>query len=223
MHSSEKVDLLAAALAAAQAEFEAVPKTATNPFFHSKYANLPSVVLAASPILARHGLAVTQFPDFDGEVDLLTTRLMHTSGQWLESSMRLYMAKATPQDQGSAITYARRYAYSAAIGIVTEEDDDGHAASQPRPSTAAKKRPAPRSHVDQSKIDPGEKTPKSQLDYIKALFKRDHGIEDEGEMCLLATQGVKREITALDVLTKREADMLLDYLKALKRRLEPTT
>jgi hypothetical protein len=131
MRRSDNIGDLAAALAAAQGEFQAVPKTADNPFFHSKYADLPSVVLAASPILAKHGLSVSQLPDFDGEHDLLTTTIMHASGQWIEASARLYLTKQEPQAQGSATTYMRRYAYSGGIGIVTDTDDDGNAASTP--------------------------------------------------------------------------------------------
>ena len=51
---------LAAALVAAQAEFSAVPKTATNPFYSSRYAPLSTVIEVTQPILAKHGLAVSQ-------------------------------------------------------------------------------------------------------------------------------------------------------------------
>ena len=138
MRRSDSVAALAAALAAAQGEFKAVPKKAENPFFKSKYADLPSVVLAASEVLAKHGLSVSQMPDFDGEHDLLTTTVMHSSGEWIEASARLHLAKDDPQGQGSAITYARRYAFSGALGIVTDEDDDGEAATHPPAGRAAR-------------------------------------------------------------------------------------
>lgn len=139
MRKSEEIDQLATALAQAQAEFEAVPKTADNPFFKSRYADLPSVVLAASPILSKHGIAVSHLPDFDGEHDLLTTLVMHRSGQWIEATARLHLVKADPQGQGSATTYMRRYAYSGAVGIVTETDDDGNAASRKPPAGKARR------------------------------------------------------------------------------------
>ena len=137
MKRSDTIANLAAALSAAQGEFQAVPKKADNPFFKSKYADLPSVVLAASPILTKYGLSVSQLPDFDGEHDLLTTTIMHSSGEWLEASARLHLVKDDPQGQGSATTYARRYAYSGALGIVTDEDDDGNAATQSRGAALA--------------------------------------------------------------------------------------
>lgn len=124
-----ELDQLAAALSAAQGEFEAVAKTETNPFFKSKYAGLPDVVRAASPILAKHGLSICQMIGYDGEGDTLTTYLMHKSGQSLCGTMRLHLVKDDPQGQGSAVTYARRYAYMAALGLVADEDDDGNAAS----------------------------------------------------------------------------------------------
>lgn len=78
-------------------------------------------------------------PDGDG----LTTIVMHESGEWIMATAKLELSKPDPQGQGSAITYMRRYALSAALGLVTEDDDDGNAASTPqkpvaRP-TAAKK------------------------------------------------------------------------------------
>lgn len=146
MNKSDSIAELAKALAAAQGEFEAVEKNADNPFFHSKYADLPAVVMAASPILSKHGLAVSQLPDFDGTNDLLTTIIMHSSGEWIEATMRLYLAKPDPQAQGSATTYGRRYSYSGGVGIVTEADDDGNAAtasaSSASPSTTRREAPA---------------------------------------------------------------------------------
>ena len=141
MNHSEQVDQLAGALVAIQAEVPAIPKDANNPFFKSKYADLPAVVECASPIVTRHGVAVTQWPDFDGQHDLLTTMVVHTSGQWQSSTMRLHLPKQDPQGQGSALTYARRYAYMAALGLVADEDDDGNSASKVRRPAAKAQQP----------------------------------------------------------------------------------
>lgn len=149
MRQSEEIDQLSAALVEAQGHFAAVDKTASNTFFQNKYADLPAIVRAVQPILLANGLAVTQWPSFDGEHDLLTTRIIHTSGQWIEDSVRLYLVKLDPQGLGSAITYARRYALSAALGIVTEEDDDGNAASPKRRTQKPAQRPQERpAHQD---------------------------------------------------------------------------
>lgn len=148
MASSNEINELAAALVAAQAEFSAVPKGSNNPFFKSKYAALPDVVASASPVLAKHGLAVTQSISFQlvpgGTcVDTLTTTLLHKSGQFIENEMVLHLPKQDPQGQGSAVTYARRYSYMAILGLVADDDDDGNAASRPKVQVAPKKEPAP--------------------------------------------------------------------------------
>lgn len=127
MIRSDSLDSLNAALSAAQGEFEAVDKTSANPFFKSKFAPLPEVVKAASPILAKHGLSVWQGPDTHEGLDggqVLWTVVLHSSGQYIGSAMSMHPVKDDPQAQGSAITYARRYAYMAALGLVADEDDD---------------------------------------------------------------------------------------------------
>lgn len=144
---SEQLNELAAALVSAQSEFPTIAKDATNPFFKSKYADLATVVKTASPILAKHGLAVSQHVDSTvaGDDDqlksILLTYLIHTSGQYISHAMPLLLPQPwidkdgkphnpTPQDQGSAITYARRYSYMSVLGLVADEDDDGNAASK---------------------------------------------------------------------------------------------
>lgn len=129
---TDKIDQLSAALVAAQAEMPKVRKEADNPFFKSKYADLASIVSTASPILAKHGLAVSQFVAHDEDRNTMMTYLLHSSGQHIAHEMLLMLPKDDPQGQGSAITYARRYAYQAVIGMVTDEDDDGNKASRPK-------------------------------------------------------------------------------------------
>lgn len=130
MLKSDELSELAAALCAFQAEVDAIPKTAKNPFFKSRYAPLPEVVAVAGPIAAKHGLSVTQFPmTTEGNVDCLLTILMHTSGQFLAETTQLHLVKRDPQAHGSAITYMRRYAYMGVLGLVADEDDDGNKAS----------------------------------------------------------------------------------------------
>jgi hypothetical protein len=123
MNQSESINELAAAMAKAQAEMGGAVKDSANPFFKSKYADLTSVVKAIKEPFANNNLSYTQFPcAADGCVGV-TTRLMHSSGQWLESSYMLPMVKQDPQAAGSTITYARRYALQAMAGIPTADDD----------------------------------------------------------------------------------------------------
>ena len=127
---SELINDLAAALVAFQGEVGAVPKGDTNPFFKSKYAGLPDVVSTAAPFLKRNNLAISQFIHQNelGE-DCLKTYLLHSSGQFIEHSMKLYLGKLDSQSMGSATTYARRYSYMSVLGLVADEDDDANKAT----------------------------------------------------------------------------------------------
>ena len=129
MTHTQDIKELATALVAAQAEMPVVPKEADNPFFKSKYADLASITKMVQPILAKHGLAFTQtMEDVETGVGIRST-LIHKSGQYISGIVRMVPVKNDPQGIGSAITYARRYSLSAILGLATEEDDDGAAAS----------------------------------------------------------------------------------------------
>jgi len=129
---SEQINELVAAIVKAQVKMVPASKDHVNPYFKSKYADLPSCWEAVSPF-RDEGVAITQSPmeGPEGYV-LLDTQLSHTSGQWMRSRLKIRVAKDDPQGYGSAITYARRYALGCMTGLVTEEDDDGNAASQPQ-------------------------------------------------------------------------------------------
>lgn len=129
MRQSESIAQLAPAFVAAQAAIEAAKKDSDNPFFKSKYADLAEVWRVVKEAFAPQGLSIMQFPEIaeDGSVTL-TTRLLHTSGEWVDATMPVRLAKDDPQGVGSGITYARRYALGSLCGVVTEDDDDGEAA-----------------------------------------------------------------------------------------------
>lgn len=156
--SMSAIDQLASALVAAQAEFSAIPKTSENPFFRSFYADLATVVGHTAPVLAKHGLAVAQFPTtIDGDL-ALTTYLLHSSGQFLSDTMKLCASKQDAQGQGAAITYARRFAYMAALGLVADVDDDGNAATKAKQAEAAKPKPVARIESAKSALRAAIKT-----------------------------------------------------------------
>lgn len=134
MKTSESVDKIFPAFIAFQAEMPAVPKDGNNPHFKSKYATLPAITESVRPYLAKHGLGFTQWLAYREGVQLIFTRIMHTSGQWMEDEgYVLNPTKNDPQGMASAVTYARRNTLGATAGIVTEDDDDGNAASAPAP------------------------------------------------------------------------------------------
>ena len=219
MQSSDTIGKLAAALSAAQGEFPVVEKKSANPFFSSKYADLAEVAKATVPILAKNGLSIVQAPGWDGEKHLLSTRLMHTSGEWIENTMALMPVKNDPQAQGSAITYARRYAYSAILGIVTEADDDGNAASQPKAQAgeaapAPTRRPSPKPKTVETAV---ETITRPQLTKLSVQFKEltnlgEPGFADRDERLEQVGALVGKKIASSNDLTKDEASRVIDLL-----------
>ncbi len=136
-HSSSR-GALAKALAPAQGKIEGARKTAQNPHLKNRYATLADVWDACRGPLSAHGLAVVQtFEPHGDKMICVVSRLIHESGEWMQSRLILPVTKADAQGFGSAITYARRYALSALVGV-TADDDDGNAAS----GTVAKAQPA---------------------------------------------------------------------------------
>lgn len=123
MKSSEQVNELATALCKAQGDMGGAVKDSSNPFFKSSYADLTSVIKAIKQPFSDNGLSYTQFPVSNEHGVGVSTRLMHTSGQWLEMEYTLPTVKKDPQASGSAITYARRYALQSIAGIPTADDD----------------------------------------------------------------------------------------------------
>jgi hypothetical protein len=119
------------AFIAAKLEFGKVLKSVENTFFNSKYADLKSVLEAVDPSLGKHGLVLMQ-PTVINQygVNLLFTRILHVSKQWMGSIWRLTPVKSDPQGEGSALTYARRQQAQTLLGVAAE-DDDGTAASAP--------------------------------------------------------------------------------------------
>jgi hypothetical protein len=132
---SETIGALAAALSKAQADITGALKDSSNPFFKSKYADLASCWDACRKQLAANNLAVIQTVSVNWERDesVLVTTLAHSSGEWVRSELPIRAKDGSPQAQGSAITYARRYALAAIVGLA-QIDDDAEAA-QGRPFT----------------------------------------------------------------------------------------
>lgn len=128
--SSTSTARLDAALAKAQAEIIPATKDVNNDHFGKKYADIASVWEAARPALAKHGINVTQWPldSTDGRLRIIT-RVAH-DGEFYQCTFSMPVGKNDAHGYGSAITYARRFTLGPAVGIVSEEDDDGNAASK---------------------------------------------------------------------------------------------
>lgn len=136
MNRSETIAALAKALASAQGEIENASKNMKNDHFKNKYADLAEVLNTVRPVFAKHGLAVTQFPSFEGGLVHVETMLTHESGEWMAGTASAPVSKQDAQGVGSAITYLRRYSLAAVAGVA-QEDDDANAATAKKPEPKA--------------------------------------------------------------------------------------
>lgn len=148
---SETIGKLAEALATAQSEMDAAHKDSKNPFFKSTYAKLPTIIDAIRPALNKNGLAYTCLVEERNGTSYLVAELLHKSGEWISSDLKLINPKGDMQGAGSAITYAKRFLLAALSGLSEEDslpstpkadatpDDDGNciannqAPSPPKP------------------------------------------------------------------------------------------
>lgn len=144
---------LAKAILAVQAEAPTLPKDKTNPHFGSKFTGLETITEKIGPILQKHGLIWMTFPgrDHDGQPALRYSLTHAESGETDGDTMPLLLGKGDMQSFGSAVTYARRYALCAVLGLVADEDDDGNAAAtNPRGATSG--RPSGKPSEPQQKL-----------------------------------------------------------------------
>ena len=174
MQKSESIKELASALTKAQGEMPAVKFNSTNPFLKNKYADLGAIIAAAKPVLAKHGLAVSQLSTSDDDRIGVETVLMHQSGEFIASSLSMEIVdekgKSSAQVAGSIITYLRRYALASILGMYADEDGDGNAPEQANPNR--RRTATPRQADDTNrKVTPNEiatavqdtRTPREQI------------------------------------------------------------
>lgn len=167
MNHSEQINELGSALAKAQGQIEGAKKDSANPFFKSKYADLASVWEACRKQLSDNGLSITQCPEESDNGIAVETMIIHSSGQWIKSRYTMPVSKLDAQAVGSAITYARRYALAAIVGIAPE-DDDGNAAAKAKPEAK------PKNEHEKKFLTP-EMT--VSWDNAKTAFKRDGNLK----------------------------------------------
>ena len=134
MIKSESIKELLTALAKAQGKISAAKKDSTNPHFKSKYSDLASCWDAIREPLSSNGLSLSQWVSTSEKGINLVTMLGHSSGEWITSEANFPVKDpGNPQAVGSSISYARRYCLSAAISLVSD-DDDGNAGAQDKVS-----------------------------------------------------------------------------------------
>jgi len=177
MHS-ETIGKLVEALAKVQHKIQNPTKNADNPYFRSKYADLPHVWDSCKKLLNENGLVVMQTMRNENDAITVYTILAHTSGEWVRSALSVTPKQdkdgfITAQAIGSAITYARRYALSAIVGITPDDDDDGAVASGTVAQQAQKN--APKVELNSNVSDQSnehKKASPAQIKYLKTLALR---------------------------------------------------
>lgn len=151
MRTSEETTNLMKAMIASAPEIRSIAKS--KQAYGYKYATLDSLIDMLREVLPKHGLWFTQIPTRSEEESVLTTRVFHESGEWLEDSILMtdteLQGKANDtQKLGASITYFRRYVLSSIFGVSADEDVDGNLASKERPQQA---RPQPTAQKIDSK------------------------------------------------------------------------
>jgi hypothetical protein len=194
MKTSETIKIISPALLKAQKTIGAAKKGATNPFFHSTYADLGSVMEACKEHLNENGVTILQ-PIVNMVVE---TILLHESGEWISSETPIVCKEANnPQALGSAITYARRYGLQSMV-FIPAEDDDGNVA------TDTKKVPTKSYGSDPLKAS------EKQVQLIAILLGQ-KGQTDEA----LYT---KYKVTSKKDLTRVQASQIIDNLSKLPEK-----
>lgn len=225
--ASEEVGELFGALALAQGEILPAAKTAHNPFFDSYYADFASVQNAARAALAKNGLSVAQIvrmnttPAHDGfpAIHTLLTILGHKSGQWLTSQYPVEpqmqwnkkaqaMEMPGPQETGAAVTYARRYAFSAIVGVATEDDDGNQASGKQNPNDNFDQRPQQEQRRPPPPPPQQQQQPQQQTDNTPSWLRLVTAFEQIG---VTRADIEKRYGTSVETL----GDMTMDNLRAV--------
>lgn len=202
---SSSLNELFSALAKAQAQFHVALNTSDNPFFKSKYANFAEVIAASRPALTAQGLSVIQrvITMSDGSM-MLQSILGHSSGQSIDSIVRINPPKTDIQALGSYITYLKRYTYAALVGVCTDsEDDDGEAAMHP-----VRNQGSNMSNVSSSGSTITPEQVKTLQDIVNSLPQGDE---------LIAKIFAFRKIVNLSQLSQEHYQNTFDYLRKAVR------
>ena len=134
MNKSDTIASLSKALVLAQSKFPRVNFNSVNPYYNSSYADLGAVIETSKPIMAEYGLAVSQLVEGENSHVGITTMLLHESGEYISSFVTIPVeGKNIAQESGKAITYLRRYALSAILGLFSDADNDGNDVHKDQP------------------------------------------------------------------------------------------
>lgn len=219
MRNSPSTVEISQALARFQSACTGAVKDGTNPHFKSKYASLDAIWAAIREPLTMNGLSVTQMGDWQDGTELLVTTIWHVSGEWISGVQPVNFEttgrRNGSQEHGSAMTYLRRYAIAAALGIASQDDDDAETSVAPKKKTAAaeKYQKVPEKY---QKVPPSGKTPPAPSDQQQVKNFVDHvcAMEPTGQMIGDACKNV-----GADSLETVPADKRREVIADIKQRL----
>lgn len=208
----DQITLLYAALAEAHADLTnpVKDKVANTPQFSYAYADLATVLDHVRPVLAKHGLALTQDVAIHEHSLDVTTRLVHKGGGALEFGPLTGPSGGSWQQLGSGITYARRYAILAALAIAADDDDDAQTA--PASAPAASRTPNPRGLTGPARNDLVGKATEKQLGMVKGLMKEAHMTEVQLHEFAMERLGFELPPAGVAALTKGQASAIIDAM-----------
>jgi len=212
MNTSPTIGALAAALAKAQADITGAVKDSANPFFKSKYADLESVWSACRKQLTSNGLSVIQTTQPTKHGLMLVTTLAHSSGEWIRGYMPILSKDNSAQAQGSGISYARRYALAALVGVY-QTDDDAEAAHG-------------RGFTVDPRGDLGKGVDEKKKSEFLEDFRKAFDLDAEEKEIAQAVRAVHERIThdhdlyiaVSDSMTAKERSAIKAYLRIAKER-----
>ena len=209
-YQSENITELAKALLNVQRTVQPIAKDAENPFTKSWYASLNSVMDACRDALISNGIWLCQYPvpvEQPNSLGLVTKLTHAESGQWQSSLAVVPLPKADPQGMGSAMTYCRRYALTAMLGMVTE-DDDGEGAKNGKRSSTRPKLPVNSPETRKASLpDPSpinnisvpSNSPSAALDNLPQLegIAYQQVTAQDGRPCIIATGNTQAKVELL--------------------------
>lgn len=169
---------IAAALVKAQKGFSPALKTATNPHFKSKYADLAACVEAVVDSLNNNGIYLLQQSHECNDGVTVETTFIHESGETLSAGkLHVPATKQDAQGYGSALTYARRYSLMAACGMAPEDDDGNAAAKKPVLKGVIKPTSGAGDSLTQEQVDKVKKAVSKVTDWLNADSVEDAVLE----------------------------------------------
>jgi hypothetical protein len=180
MRTSEKIAEIGAALAKAQAELRNPAKNRENPHFKSKYADLAEGLDVIRPVLAKHGIAFVQATEFENDMVILRTRLIH-GNQFLESSYPVSRLDKH-QTMGASLTYAKRQALFSLVGVSGDDDDDGEITRKTPGDRWAPTRKALEASVEQVKRETSNSLKKNEPDLWPTIERKARAAKSVDEL-----------------------------------------